>query len=128
MLVLAFAWLTLAIRKLYQGPFLDGSFTSDAEFYSYSAAWLLFALATLFYGTIKGGQLFRYASLVILLLTVSKVFLLDAGNLTGLYRVFSFLGLGLSLLGISYFYGRFVFGKPEGGDNAVPDATEPSTT
>jgi uncharacterized membrane protein len=52
----------------------------------------------------------RYASLAILLLTVTKVFLLDAGNLTGLLRVFSFLGLGLSLLGISYFYGRFVFG------------------
>jgi uncharacterized membrane protein len=126
MLVLAFAWLTLAIRKLYQGPFLDGSVTSDGEFYSYSAAWLLFALAMLFYGTIKGGQLFRYASLVILLLTVSKVFLLDAGNLTGLYRVFSFLGLGLSLLGISYFYGRFVFGKTGGDDTTLPDATEPT--
>jgi uncharacterized membrane protein len=55
--------------------------------------------------------------------TVSKVFLLDAGNLTGLYRVFSFLGLGLSLLAISYFYGRFVFGGSGGEESeeqAVP--------
>ncbi|HKJ62009.1 MAG TPA: DUF2339 domain-containing protein, partial [Hyphomicrobiales bacterium] len=125
MLVMVFAWLTLVIRKLYQGPFLDGSATSDGEFYSYSAAWLGFALAMLFYGTIKGGQLLRYASLAVLLLTVSKVFLLDAGNLTGLYRVFSFLGLGLCLLGISYFYGRFVFGGSPGDDAPAQDAPAP---
>ncbi len=125
MLVMVFAWLTLVIRKLYQGPYLDGSVTSDGEFYSYSAAWLVFALAMLFYGTIKGGQLLRYASLAVLLLTVSKVFLLDAGNLTGLYRVFSFLGLGLCLLGISYFYGRFVFGGSPGDDAPAQDAPSP---
>jgi uncharacterized membrane protein len=114
-LVLAFAWISLEIRKLYQGPNLDGPDTSDAEFYTYSAVWLVFGLALLLYGTLKGSQLLRYASLAIVLLTVSKVFLLDAENLTGLYRVFSFLGLGLSLLAISYFYGRFVFGAGSEG-------------
>lgn len=118
MLVLAFAWVSLEIRKFFQGPFLDGTVTSDAEFYSYSVAWLVFGLALLFYGTLKGSHLMRYASLALTLLTVTKVFLLDAGSLTGLYRVFSFLGLGLSLLAISYFYSRFVFGGGEekGGD------------
>jgi uncharacterized membrane protein len=114
-LVLAFAWVSLEIRKLYQGPNLDGPDTSDAEFYTYSAVWLVFGLALLLYGTLKGSQLLRYASLAIVLLTVSKVFLLDAENLTGLYRVFSFLGLGLSLLAISYFYGRFIFGTGSDG-------------
>jgi uncharacterized membrane protein len=122
MLVFAFAWISLEIRKLHQGPLLDGTVTSDAEFYSYSVAWLLFGLALLFYGTLKGSQLLRYASLALTLLTVSKVFLLDAGSLTGLYRVFSFLGLGLSLLAISYFYSRFVFG----GGNAQAQAPERS--
>ena len=51
----------------------------------------------------------RIASLGILLLTVGKVFLYDASELTGLWRVFSFFGLGLSLLGLSWFYSRFVF-------------------
>lgn len=113
LLIFAFAWISLEIRKLYQGNVLNGDIMSDAEFYSYSLAWLVFGLALLFYGTLKGSQLLRYASLVIMLVTVTKVFLLDAGNLTGLYRVFSFLGLGLSLLAISYFYGRFVFGKSD---------------
>jgi uncharacterized membrane protein len=117
-LVFAFAWVSLEIRKFYQGPTLSGAITTDAEFYSYSAVWLLFALALLFFGTLRGNQLMRYASLAILLLTVTKVFLLDAGNLTGLLRVFSFLGLGLSLLGISYFYGRFVFGGSGGEEES----------
>jgi uncharacterized membrane protein len=122
-LILAFAWISLEVRKAYQGTLLDGTMMTDAEFYSYSVTWLAFGLALLFYGTLKGSQLLRYASLAIMLVTVSKVFLLDAGNLTGLYRVFSFLGLGLSLLAISYFYGRFVFGGSGGEESeeqAVP--------
>jgi uncharacterized membrane protein len=127
-LIFAFAWISLEIRKTYQGPLLDGFTTTDAEFYSYSAAWLVFALALLFYGTLKGSQLLRYASLLVLLATVTKVFLMDAGSLTGLYRVFSFLGLGLSLLGISYFYGRFVFGGSGGGADNGPEAAAADRT
>jgi uncharacterized membrane protein len=67
----------------------------------------------------------RFASLAVMLATVSKVFLIDAGNLTGLYRVFSFLGLGLSLLGLSYFYSRFVFGKPP-PEEETPSAPTPA--
>jgi uncharacterized membrane protein len=119
-LVLAFTWVSLEIRKFYQGPALNGPETGDAEFYTYSAVWLLFGGALLFYGTLKGSQFLRYASLAVVLLTVSKVFLLDAENLTGLYRVFSFFGLGLSLLAISYFYGRFVFGGEEGQEALAP--------
>ncbi len=125
-LVFAFAWISLEIRRFYQGPVLDGLTMTDAEFYSYSVAWLAFGIALLFYGTLKGSQLLRYASLAVILLTVSKVFLLDAGNLTGLYRVFSFLGLGLSLLAISYFYGRFVFGGQAGNPEEPQLSTEPN--
>ena len=46
----------------------------------------MFGGALLFYGTLKGSQVLRYASLAVVLLTVCKVFLLDAENLTGLYR------------------------------------------
>jgi uncharacterized membrane protein len=124
-LVLVFAWISLEIRKLYQGPNLDGPDTSDAEFYSYSAAWLAFGLGLLFYGVLKGSQILRYASLAVVLLTVTKVFLLDAENLTGLFRVFSFFGLGVSLLAISYFYGRFVFGS---GGVSEAEAPPPAAT
>ena len=110
MLTFAFAWLSLEIRRIFQGPFLDGNDMSDAELYSYSVAWLAFGLALLFFGTLRASQMLRVASLAVMLATITKVFLVDAASLTGLFRVFSFLGLGLSLIGLSYFYSRFVFG------------------
>jgi uncharacterized membrane protein len=44
-----------------------------------------------------------------IMLTVAKVFLYDMSILTGLYRVLSFLGLGLALVAIGFLYQRFVF-------------------
>ena len=52
-------------------------------------------------------------TLAVLVVTALKVFLLDMAGLTGLYRVGSFLGLGLSLIGIGYIYQRFVFARPD---------------
>jgi uncharacterized membrane protein len=48
------------------------------------------------------------AALGLMLITVGKVFLIDAAELAGLWRVFSFLGLGLCLIGLSWFTTRFV--------------------
>jgi hypothetical protein len=122
MLLFAFAWLSFEVRRAYQGPFLDGPDPSDAELYTYSAVWLMFGLALLFFGTLRGNQMLRFASLAVMLATVSKVFLVDAASLTGLFRVFSFLGLGLSLIGLSYFYSRFVFGTGGGGGAVTAEA------
>ena len=47
-----------------------------------------------------------------MLLTVAKVFAFDMRQLTGLYRALSFLGLGAGLVGVGYFYQRFVFARP----------------
>jgi len=59
----------------------------------------------------RGVRELRYLSLGFLLLTVGKVFLYDLANVGGIYRVFSFLGLGISLILVSLFYQRFVFKK-----------------
>lgn len=109
MLVLAFTFVSMNVRQVYHGEYLDSGVTSNAEIYSYSAAWLVMGVILLFAGTLKNNSMVRIASLCVMILTVGKVFLYDASELTGLYRVFSFLGLGLSLLALSYFYTRFVF-------------------
>ncbi|MBP7253211.1 MAG: DUF2339 domain-containing protein [Alphaproteobacteria bacterium] len=111
MLGLLFVSVTLQVRQLYHGQFLQQGVTSNAEIYTYSAGWLVLGLALLGFGTVRREKLLRVASLIVMLLTVGKVFLYDASALEGLYRVFSFLGLGLSLLGLSWFYARFVFGS-----------------
>lgn len=50
----------------------------------------------------------RYASLVVVLLAVGKVFVVEVAGLTGSLRAFSFAGLGLCMIGISFFYQRVI--------------------
>jgi uncharacterized membrane protein len=111
MLLLSFVLVTFEVRQAYHGAILAKGSTGNGEIYAYSAAWLVFGLVLLFLGTLRKNKMMRVASLGVMILTVGKVFLYDAAALAGLYRVFSFLGLGLCLLGLSWFYSRFVFPK-----------------
>jgi uncharacterized membrane protein len=72
-----------------------------------SAAWGLYALGLLGIGLWRAHKGLRIASLVFLFLTVAKVFLYDLSALTGLYRILSFVGLGVSLIIFSLLYQRF---------------------
>ncbi|MEE8536185.1 MAG: DUF2339 domain-containing protein, partial [Kiloniellales bacterium] len=110
--VLVFTYLSLEVRRAFQGPVLSLFHQSDAEFYAYSLAWLVYAGVLLALGIYRRESALRYAFLVVLLITVVKVFIFDMADSTGLYRVASFLGLGLSLVGIGYLYQRFVFHQP----------------
>lgn len=108
-LILLFAYLTLETRHMFQGPVMKAFSASEAETYTYSVVWLVFAFIVLMYGLIKKRAVARYAALLVLVVTVLKVFLSDMGDLQGLWRVASFLGLGLSLVGIGFLYQRFLY-------------------
>ncbi len=108
-LLLSFIWLTLEIRHAFQGSKLAYGTTSDAEWYAYSVAWLVYAVILLAIAIWRRYVALRYASLLIVMLTVAKVFLFDMSELTGIYRALSFIGLGLVLVAVGYFYRRFVF-------------------
>lgn len=108
-LVSLFAWVTLSVRQYFHGDIIRFGSVGAAELYTYSAAWLLTGLGLLGLGIRKELQAARFASLGFMVAAVLKVFLYDASELEGLYRVFSFLGLGVSLIGLSFFYTRFVF-------------------
>ena len=111
----SFMLLTLEIRQFFQGAVLEisGSITSFAERSTYSIAWILFSAALLALGINRGWKTARYGALAVMLLSVVKVFLYDIGNLGGLYRVGSFLGLGASLFGIAWLYQRYVVGRSD---------------
>ena len=108
-LVLLFLLVSLEVRQAFHGDYLDGGTTTSAEQYSYSAAWVLLATLLLVAGVAGRRRTLRLASLPVMLLAVGKVFLYDTANLSDLYRVFSFLGLGASLLLLAWVYQRFVF-------------------
>lgn len=84
--------------------------TSQSEFYAYSIATLLFGILLLVLGVAFRHRGARALSFVFVLAATVKVFLFDASALAGLWRVLSFLLMGLSFLGISWAYARFVFG------------------
>jgi uncharacterized membrane protein len=110
-LVLGFAFFSYEIRHWFN--FADGhrvpNTMQDAELYAYSIVWLLFGAALLLGGIVRRSTMLRYASLIVLVLVVGKVFLVDMSGLTGLLRVASFLGLGIGLLALGFLYRRYVF-------------------
>jgi len=106
--LLALAYLTLEIMRLYHGPQLVGP-VSDPENYTFSAAWLAFGVVLLVVGLLLDSKPARLASAAVILLTTAKVFLIDLAGLTGIWRALSFIGLGLVLVGIGYLYQRLLF-------------------
>jgi uncharacterized membrane protein len=113
--IAAWAWITLEVRRVAHGNQM-GLFDApiwNSESWAYSGAWLAYAGA-LMAGRIVGKQRsLRLAGLGVATATSAKVFLLDMAGLTGLWRVASFLGLGLTLIALGMAHARFV-GKEEG--------------
>lgn len=108
-LILLFALVSLEVRQAFHGEMLAGGRLEDAEMYAYSLAWVVFGALLLVLGIVRRSLALRHASLGVMLLAVAKVFVFDTSHLEGLYRVLSFLGLGVSLLVLGYLYQRFVF-------------------
>ena len=111
-LVLALSYVSLEIRRLYHGPVMIDGLTSDVEQYTYSIAWLAFGVFLLATGIVANSQRARLASAAVIALTIGKVFLIDLSTLTGVYRALSFMGLGLVLVAIGWFYQKVLFRRP----------------
>jgi uncharacterized membrane protein len=77
-----------------------------AERFSYSAWFLLAGAALLVFGFRRRSALLRWQALVLLAVTICKVFLLDTSTLSQGYRIVSFLALGVLLLAVSFAYQR----------------------
>ena len=76
-----------------------------AEF-SYSAWFMLFGATLLAVGFWRRSAFLRWQGLVLLAVSVGKVFLVDMSALSQGYRILSFLGLGVLLLAVSFVYQR----------------------
>jgi uncharacterized membrane protein len=111
-LVLFLLYVTLETRRFFHGPDLSSDVIYDSEMYAYSVVWLVVALTFVGAAIRFGSATLRYASFIVLMATIAKVFLVDAAALTGVWRAASFIGLGLSLVGIGYVYQRYVFAAP----------------
>ncbi len=98
----AFLFVSLEIRHLWQGKLHLRWPTGNGELYTYSAIWLVMAVGCLLYGTLNKAHSLNRFGFGLLGLVIGKIFLVDMAGLEGLLRVASFMGLGLSLLGLAY--------------------------
>ncbi len=98
---------SLEIRHLWQGELSLANATSDGELYTYSMVWLALAISGSVWA-IRFSHSYLYKGCMLLLIAViAKIFLIDMDGLTGLLRAASFLGLGLSLLGLAFLHQQF---------------------
>ncbi len=123
-MLLGFLWVTFLVQDYYGGSRLLGGATSSRELYTYSVVWLLLAVVYQAIGLWRDQAAIHVGSLILLLVTIGKVFLVDASKLEGLFRVLSFLGLGLALIGIGFFYNKVVFARREAVSTQISQSTE----
>jgi Predicted membrane protein (DUF2339) len=119
--ILTFLLLNIEIADYFSvGPTLTFSFSGNfARDMTYSIAWALFAFALLLVGMKQKTGWVRYAGVVLLLVTLIKLFLHDLGNLSQLYRIGAFIGVAIILIVASFAYQCFLVPKAE---KSAPDS------
>jgi uncharacterized membrane protein len=112
-LVLMFMLMTVEILDFFRTTMSAG--LSDAELerlrnlqqLSVSGVWLLYSIVLLSVGLWRRQPWLRIAAMVLFGVTIVKAFFFDLSFLETLYRIVSFIGLGVILVAVSYFYQRY---------------------
>lgn len=93
-----------------------------------SGLWLLYSAVLMVFGIIRRLRSLRVIAFALFGLTILKIFIYDLSFLDTLYRIFSFIGLGVILLVISFLFQRYrdvIFGTDgQEGGGAVEAGTE----
>lgn len=103
-LMLALTWVLFSVRLWSVGPLLHAHGVSDGELWAYSVVLIAFGIVALGFGLATHSPSARRAAFGLIALAALKVFLIDLGNLSGLPRALSFIGLGATLIGIGLLY------------------------
>lgn len=112
--LLALVALSAEALGYYAAKISAGSSTSGtlgdlrlAQQLSLSVVWAIYGGAMLTVGIARRSKLLRVMALLLLGLTIFKVFLFDLSSLEKLYRIISFIVLGAILLAVSFLYQRY---------------------
>lgn len=96
------------IRGIYHPALSFSDFAvGQQELYVYSIVWLVIAIGLIVSAQIYKNESINKAGFSVLAIVILKAFIIDLSNLEGLYRALSFMGLGLSLVGIGWLFQRF---------------------
>ena len=72
-----------------------------------SLVWLIYSIVLIGYGIWRRTLSLRIIAIIVFGVAILKIFIYDLRFLETLYRIFSFIGLGLILLSVSFLYQRF---------------------
>jgi len=100
-------------ERWFAGREIDAWYARQATL---SVGYALYAFALLAAGIVRQRALGRWLALIILAGTILKVFAYDLSKIEAIWRVLSFLALGLLLLAGSFLYHKYrrvLFGEPE---------------
>ena len=107
--LLALVGLTWEVSDFYSQKMTSGLWVEIhglrlARDFTYSALWMGYGAALLVLGFRKRSAFLRWQALILIAVTVVKVFTYDVSELEKGYRILSFIILGALLLGISFVY------------------------
>jgi len=77
-----------------------------ARNFTYSALWMAYGAMLMVIGFWRGSAFVRWQALLLIAATIIKVFVLDTSQLDRIYRILSFVALGVLLLAVSFAYQR----------------------
>lgn len=114
--LLLFILLTADTRDIFEKKIASFSGKDTARFWAntvylmqlcLSGIWLLYSITLMIAGIYKRNFGIRIVSIVLFGITILKIFFYDLSNLDTLHRIFSFIGLGFTLLLVSYLYHKY---------------------
>jgi hypothetical protein len=108
-----FFWINLAIVDYFgTTTHLVLSFERmQARDVTTSIAWVIYGVILLVIGIRRDTVVLRWLSLVLIVVTILKLFLYDLGRLEGMYLVTAPFGIAVFLFLVSYLYQQFVLRK-----------------
>lgn len=89
-------------RSAYEG-FRSVEIARD---FTYSALWMAYGAMLMIVGFVRRSAFIRWLALILIAITIVKVFVYDVSQLERGYRIVSFIVLGILLLAISFVYQR----------------------
>ena len=87
-----------------------------------SVVWLLYSVVLMVIGFWRSVRTIRILAFVLFGITILKIFIYDLSYLETLYRIVSFVGLGIILMTVSFIYQRYkyiILGSDDGTRNEI---------
>jgi len=85
---------------------ITDAFQGIVRDFAYSALWMAYGVGLMLVGFWKTSRFLRWQALILIFVTILKVFFYDTSSLDVGYRILSFIALGLVLLVTSFLYQR----------------------